>query len=414
MPTRAATGKDIVPVGILYSLTGTYGVVSWDMLNGALLGLDECNARSGGRVELRPVILDPGGRLSAYANHCETLIREFGCRHIIGCYTSAARKQVLPIIERTNTLLWHSARYEGFEASENVMYIGAAPNQHVVPLARYVLANMAPEIYCVGSNYIWTWETNRVLRDLVVGAGGRIVAQRLVPLGETNVAHVVEEIMARRPAAVFNTLVGESSYQFFRAFWRAVSAAPDLEPGDIPILSCSLCEPELPLIGEPASIGHITSAVYFQSIERAENQSFIQRYRERFGAHSSPSVDAEAAYVCAMLLGRAVATSGTDAVDAVRRAAFADAFEAPQGPVRLDPETNHSYLTPRLAVSRHGFRFEIIWEASAPIKPDPYLAWLDEDAAGPADTGDRSGGLPTEASAARPDGRAKPSIKVVT
>lgn len=379
-----STGKTVVPVGILYSLTGTYGTVSWDMVNSALLGLDECNERLEGRVEFRPVILDPGGRLSAYAEHCETLIRDYGCRHVIGCYTSAARKQVLPILERTNTLLWHSARYEGFEASENVIYIGAAPNQHIVPLARYVLANMAPEIFCVGSNYIWTWETNRVLRDLIVGAGGRILAQRLVPLGETGIDHIVNEILTRRPAAVFNTLVGESSYQFFRSFWRAVSATPDLDPGDIPILSCSLCEPELHLIGEPASIGHITSAVYFQSLERAENKDFLKRYRARFGAHTSPSVDAEAAYICAKLLGRAIAVSGTDAVDAVRTAAFADTFEAPQGTVRLDPETNHSYLTPRLAISRAGFQFETFWEAPKPIKPDPYLAWLDDDRDAPS------------------------------
>jgi branched-chain amino acid transport system substrate-binding protein len=348
------------------------------MLNGALLGVDECNAAFEGSVELRPVILDPGGRLSAYADHCETLIRDYGCRHIIGCYTSAARKQVLPILERTNTLLWHSARYEGFEASENVMYIGAAPNQHIVPLARYVLETLEPEIYCVGSNYIWTWETNRVLRDLVVGAGGRIVAQRLVPLGETDLDHIVAEILERRPKAVFNTLVGESSYRFFRAFWRALSSAPNISPSDIPILSCSLCEPELHLIGEPASVGHVTSAVYFQSVDRPENRSFLERYRARFGAHASPSVDAEAAYVCAMLLGRALAAAGTDAVEPVRRAAFADAFEAPQGPVRLDPETNHAFLTPRLAVSRRGYEFEIFWEAREPIKPDPYLAWLDE------------------------------------
>lgn len=387
------------------------------MLNGALLGLDECNAQLNGEIELRPVILDPGGRLSAYAEHCETLIRDYGCRHIIGCYTSAARKQVLPTLERTNTLLWHSARYEGFEASENVMYLGAAPNQHIVPLAQYVLANMPPEIYCVGSNYIWTWETNRVLREIVTGAGGHIVAQRLVPLGQTDVAHIVREILARRPAAVFNTLVGESSYQFFRAFNHAVAASPGLEPGSIPILSCSLCEPELHLIGEPASIGHITSAVYFQSIDRAENQSFIAGYRARFGAHTSPSVDAEAAYLCAMMLGRALFATGTDAVEAVRRAAFADAFEAPQGRVWLDSETNHCYLTPRLAVSRKGHQFEIFWEAPEPIKPDPYLAWLDPHtlAVAPrAMAGSSTGSLAAGAASRRAGDAGPPVIKLVT
>jgi len=114
-----------------------------------------------------------------------------------------------------------------------------------------------------------------VLRDIVGSAGGRILAERLLELGETSVDHIVNEIIDRKPAAVFNTLVGESSY----AFMRALHAASLRAGLSIPMLSCSLCEPELKLIGPSASVGCITSSAYFESIASAENRALSRAGR---------------------------------------------------------------------------------------------------------------------------------------
>ena len=105
--------------------------------------------------------------VAAYHTACDDLIREEQVDHIVGCYTSASRKQVIPIVERTERLLWHPARYEGFESSDNVIYVGAAPNHTVVPLVRHMLDHIASDVFCIGSNYVWTWETNRVIREIV-------------------------------------------------------------------------------------------------------------------------------------------------------------------------------------------------------------------------------------------------------
>lgn len=372
-----AKRKSVVPVGLLYSLTGIYGVMGWEMLHGVLLAVDQINADPALDFELRPVILDPGGSIARYHDQCEALIQQYGVRHIIGCYTSASRKQVLPLVEGANALLWHSARYEGFESSENVIYVGAAPNQHVVPLARYALANLDPRIYCVGSNYIWTWEINRVMREIVGEGGGHVVAERLAPLGERGLDYFVDDILEKRPGAVLNTLVGVSAYSFYGAWYAAMERQARPIADRIPMLSLSLCEAELQLIGAGMATGHLVSSVYFQSIDRAENHEFLGHYRERFGPHGSPSVDTEAAFLCAMLLARAIARAGSAEVAAVREAVYRDSYEAPQGAVRVDPDNNHCYLTPRLARSQAGSSFEIFWQAPSPVKPDPYLAWTE-------------------------------------
>ena len=362
-----------VPLGLVFSRSGPYAMMAREMEKSALMAVDEVNESHEFDFILTPHLRDPGGIVPAYHAACDNLIRDERVEHIVGCYTSASRKQVIPIVERTERLLWHPARYEGFESSDNVIYVGAAPNHTVVPLVKHMLEHIASDVFCAGSNYVWTWETNRVLREIVTSAGGRILAERLLELGETSVDHIVKEIVDRRPPVVFNTLVGESSYVFMRALHTASVRAGI----SIPMLSCSLCEPELKLIGSSASVGCITSSAYFESIEGSENRAFVARWRARHGSHSNPSVDGQSTYVCVMLLARAIRRAGSTDVATVRRAAANHRYDSPQGPVWVDPDNNHCFLTPRLARSVAGCQFEIFWEADAPERPDPYLSNLD-------------------------------------
>ena len=88
-------------------------------------------------------------------------------------------------------------------------------------------------------------------------------------------------------------------------------------------------------------------------------------------------VDGQSTYVCIMLLARAIRRAGTADINAVRRAAANHRYNSPQGPIWVDPDNNHCFLTPRLARSVHGGQFKIFWEADAPERPDPYLSNLD-------------------------------------
>src|SRR6202051_1287084 len=242
--------KPSVPLGLVFSRSGPYAMMAGEMRKSALMAIDEINHGDEFDFTFAPHLRDPGGVVAAYHTACDDLIREEHVDHIVGCHTSAPRKQVIPMWERTERLLWHPARYEGFESSDNVIYVGAAPNHTVVPLVKHMLEHIASDVFCAGSNYVWTWETNRVLREIVTSAGGRILAERLLELGETSVDHIVKEIIDRRPPVVFNTLVGESSYVFMRLLHAAT-----LRSGlTIPVLSCSLCEPELKLIGSAATV----------------------------------------------------------------------------------------------------------------------------------------------------------------
>lgn len=359
-------------IGVLFSDSGPYGTVSRSMRNGAMLAFEDISRAGGPDIELEPVAADPAGEPARYPELSAGLLGQ-DIRHVVGCYTSSSRKDVIPHFEKHDALLWYPSHYEGFESSNNVIYTGAAPNQHIIPLIQYLLNNVGKRAYCVGSNYIWAWENNRILREGLAVSGGSVVGERYLAVGEKDHEKVIRAILEARPDFVFNTLIGTSAYTFFRDLRAACTAAGLDQVNTLPIASCSLSEPELLEIGPDAMDGHLSSSVYFSRIGSPANQRFVADYRRMFPGGPSVSADAEAAYIAVRLLAAAIASAGTDDVNAVREAVAHQRLEAPQGPVHIDGQTNHAYLTPRIGRSNSEGEFDVVYAASQPVRPDPYL-----------------------------------------
>ena len=137
-------------IGLLFSTEGPYATIGQAMLNGTRLAINEVNANSSYPFLLDPLVADPQGENSRYAELARTMLAGDRLVHIVGCYTSSSRKEVLPLFEKYDGLLWYPSHYEGFESSENVIYTGAGPNQHIVPLVEYLLQNCGSTGYCIG------------------------------------------------------------------------------------------------------------------------------------------------------------------------------------------------------------------------------------------------------------------------
>lgn len=366
--------KSTLDIGIVVSTTGSYGILGQAMCGGAELAVAEVNADPAAPVTLRPVPIDPGGVTSGYADAVKSLLVDRGLTHILGCYTSSSRKEVLPLFEKNDALLWYPSHYEGFETSENVVYTGAAPNQHIVPLARHLLAHHGNRGWFVGSNYVWAWENNRILREALMGANGTVVGERYFPVGETDFGALADQIVRDRPDFVFTTLIGESCYSFFRLLRAAAEKAGIDQPNILPVASCSLSEAELPLIGSEAA-GHLSSSVYFSSIRSPENMRFTAQWDKNYPHLGRACADAEAAYIAIHLLARAVAKAGSVGFAEVRAAARGLQFAAPQGLVTVDPDNLHCCMRPRIGRSTTLGTFDILHEERGPVRPDPYLVW---------------------------------------
>lgn len=366
--------RETLRIGTLFSRRGSYETVGRAMHAGAQLAIEEVNADPALPFTLDALAPDPGGDNARYFECAREMLAGGAVSHVVGCYTSSSRKEILPLFEKHDALLWYPSHYEGFETNDNVIYTGAAPNQHVIPLTRYLIEDGRRCGCLVGSNYIWAWENNRIMREALHSAGGAVLCERYVPVGEVDLSGVVRQVLERRPDFVFNTLIGESAYAFYRAFRAAARAEGFDQAREMPMASCSLAEPELRRIGEDCA-GHLSSSVYFSTVDTAQNRRFTAGWRRRFGALGLTSADAEASYLAVHLLAAALARAGDARFDRVRAAACGLSFAAPQGPVRIDPENRHCHMRPRIGRSCADGTFELLYEAAAPVRPDPYLVW---------------------------------------
>lgn len=232
---------------------------------GALAAIAAVNADPALDLRLVPVERDPGGNADQYGQACEQILRDSSARHVIGCVTSWSRKEVIPSLEKLGGTLWYPLPYEGFEASDHVVYTHACPNQHLLPLLDWALPAHGRRAYLTGSNYIWGWEINRLARSIVTGAGGDVLGERYLPIGSTEVDRMIAEIRATRPDFVLNSLVGASSYAFLRAYHALGLADPHFRAGSCPVLSCNLTECEFAPLGDAAE-GLIAAGPYFKGV----------------------------------------------------------------------------------------------------------------------------------------------------
>jgi branched-chain amino acid transport system substrate-binding protein len=363
--------KDPIRLGVLFSETGVTSTIGRSQRRGTLLAIEEINEAGGvdGR-ELVPVLYDAQSSPPVYARLAEKLILEDKVNIILGCYMSSSRKAVLPIVEKWNKLLLYPTLYEGFEFSNNIIYTGAAPNQNSVQLAEFMTANFGARVYLVGSDYIYPYESNRIMGELVLQRQNSAkVAERYVPLEATerDFQPIIEEIRQLQPDFIFSTVVGDSTACFYRAYAEA-----GFDPRTMPIASLTTSEAEVSQMGV-AAIGHFTAAPYFQSIDSEVNRRCLARFRARFGDDCVPNLCWEAAYFQTHILAKALALAGSEDIARLIPSLLGCEFDAPQGRVRIDPSNHHTCLYPRIGVVDSRGQFKIVRQATRAVHPDPYM-----------------------------------------
>ncbi len=342
--------KRRVEIGLLFSRTGSYALLSQACRDGALAAIAAVNADPASDITFVPVERDPGGNIDLYGPYCEEILRDTTARHVIGCITSWSRKEVIPTLEKAGGTMWYPAPYEGFESSDHVVYMHACPNQHLLPLLDWAMPRFGRRAYLTGSNYIWGWEINRLARETVTTADGAVLGERYLPIGSLDISRMIEEIRVTRPDFILNSLIGPSQYRFLSAYHELGRSDPHFRPETCPVLSCNLTECELPAIGDAAE-GLIAAGPYFRSETNGFGSSFEA-----------------AAYEAVTELARLLASR-----PGAERKGLTNLLCAARAPFcTIDPQTHHRTLPVLIAQVRDGV-FEVL-ERRREVAGDPYLS----------------------------------------
>ncbi|NMN01088.1 extracellular ligand-binding receptor [Bifidobacterium sp. DSM 109958] len=367
------TSGSTIKIGFVNSLSGTMAISETTVNKSLHMAADEINA-AGGVLGKQLKVVDQDGKSepAVFAEKARSLIEKECVAAVFGGWTSSSRKAMLPVFEADNALLFYPLQYEGMEASPNIFYSGAAPNQQIVPALDYLKEQGHKKLFLVGSDYVFPQTANRVVNAYAAGNGMEVVGEEYTPMGSTDFTTIVNKLKFSGADAVVNTLNGDSNVAFFKEY-----KASGLTADQVPVISMSIAEEEVSAIGLDNVRGQLTAWNYYQTLDSAENAKFVKDFKARYGQDKPTSDPMESAYTSLYLWKGMVEKAGSFDVDKVKAAADGVTFDAPEGEVKVDGENHHIYKTSYIGEIGDDSLIHTVWQSDGPIAPDPYLKTYD-------------------------------------
>ncbi|CAG2146000.1 urea ABC transporter substrate-binding protein [Cupriavidus plantarum] len=364
----AAQGQEPVKLGLLHSLSGTIAIAEASLVDAEKMAVDEINASGGimGR-KIEVVVEDGASENPIFAEKARKLLERDKCAAIIGCYTSASRKAVLPALARANGLLFYPTYYEGQEQDKHVIYPSQEATQSVIAAIDWMAREKGKTIFLVGSDYIYPRTCNKIAKATISKLGGKLAGEEYAPLGHTEFSSIINKIKAAKPDCIYSTVVGGSNV----AFYKQLRAA-GLDGSKITLLSTVVSENEIEGIGKDNAAGYYACMGYFQSLKNPANERFVKAFKTRYGQERVIGDPMEVAYNSVYLWKLAAEKAKTFDPEKVAAAAGGVTLDAPEGTVRVHATNHHVWKKVRVGRARADGQFDIVWESSNLIEPNPF------------------------------------------
>ena len=368
--THLAVTDSVVTVGQLHSATGTMAISETGAIEAERLAVSQINASGGilGR-QIKIIQEDGASDWPTFAEKAKKLLEENHVAAIFGCWTSASRKAVLPVLERDNGLLYYPTFYEGLEQSKNVVYTGQEATQQVFAGLDWVAKTKnAKTFYLIGSDYIWPRTTMKLARKYIETVlHGKVVGEEYAALGSTDFGSTINKIRLKKPDVIYAAVVGGSNVSWFKQL-----KAAGINGKNQTLLTLSVTEDEANGIGGENLVGFYSAMKYFQSLDTPRNKVFVKQFKAMWGAGAPIGDVTQAAYEGPWLWKAAVEKAGSFDTDKVVKAEESGkiSLDAPEGMVYL--ESNH-HLKTRLRIGewRADGQADIVYTSDY-IMPNPF------------------------------------------
>jgi urea transport system substrate-binding protein len=264
-------------------LSGPSGIWGPASINSTLLGVSEINRRGGilGR-EIEVAFHDTGGDINDVTRTASDIVASEDADLVMGSHISAVRVALRKVVAGHIPYLYTPV-YEGGERTPGVMAIGETPGAQWRPAIEWLAnARHASNWYLIGSDYVWPWLSHKAIKKYIADAGGRVVGEEFVPIGEHNHSTQLARIRAAKPDVVLITLIGADSVVFNRTFGEQGLGSRMLR------LAGAMDETVLLGIGADNTENLFCASGYFIDRASRENDAFLGQYEASFGRHAPP------------------------------------------------------------------------------------------------------------------------------
>ncbi|MGQ0701108.1 MAG: urea ABC transporter substrate-binding protein [Panacagrimonas sp.] len=368
--TGLAVTDKTVTVGILHSVTGTMSISETGSVEAEKLAISQINELGGvlGR-KIEFIQEDGASDWPTFAEKAKKLLVQDKVAAVMGCWTSASRKAVLPVFEQYNGMLYYPTFYEGLEQSKNVIYTGQEATQQIIAGIDWVIKEKgAKTFYLLGSDYIWPRTSNKIARKHIVDKKGlTVVGEEYFPLGSTQFNSVINKMKLKKPDVIYAIIVGGSNVAFYK---QLRAAGVDLSKQTL--VTISVTEDEMLGIGGENIAGAYACMKYFQTLDNPNNKAFVAAFKKMWGEDSVIGDVTQAAYLGPWLWKATVEKAGSFDIDKVAAASPEVEFKgAPEGYVRIHPN-HHLWSKTRVGRARLDGQYDLIYETAELVEPDPF------------------------------------------
>lgn len=365
--SKSSFAAEPIKLGLLHSLTGTIAIAEAALVEAEKMAIDEINASGGvlGRM-IEPVVADGASDWPTFAEKTKQLLQRDKVAAIVGCYTSASRKAVLPVLKQSKGLLYYPTYYEGQEEDKHVIYTSQEATQSVISAIEWMAKQQGKTFFLVGSDYIYPRTCNKIAKPTVARLGGTVVGEEYAPLGHTEFSSIINKIKAAKPDWIYSTVVGGSNV----AFYKQLKAA-GLDGAKQKLLSTVVSENEIDGIGKENAVGYYACMGYFQSIKSPDNERFVKAIKAKYGQDRVVGDPMECAYNSVYLWKMAAEKAKSFDVDKIVAASSGLEFSAPEGKVTIHKTNQHVSKKVRIGRARTDGQFDIVYESSV-IEPNPF------------------------------------------
>lgn len=365
-PPLRAFSRPPARAALLLPLTGERAVLG-RLLHGTALAAVEAINRAGlggaRAVELR--VEDWGSDPRRF----DALVRQLGAGEgrpaaLIGPCPHALRTEVAAFLDAQDSVLWDPQGHAGGGCGMGILPFGPTPYQSLTQSLPFMAAEVGRRFLLVPGDTPY----GRGLADIARWALRRMDAEVVGEAGANDRVAWLGRLRREGVNVVLCTLEDAALAEFLRAY-----AAARLDPREIPVLSPTMTELDVAAAGPAVAAGHVACQPYFAGWRTLGNDRFLAVLRRRLGQGAVPTAQAEALWGLLHLFATAVAGLGELGLHPilVREAARGRDVLLPQGRVRLEADTLHPSLWPKLAVATADGGFSVIARSDRPVSALP-------------------------------------------
>jgi len=324
-------------VGFIAPMTGLFGQVGKDMVNGFEMYTEEVKGDFAG-ASVKFILEDDQAKPPVAVLKAEKLIRQDKVHILVGGLLASTGYALAPVSTRDKVVYIPSvSSADDMTQRESAKYpyvarTGWTSSQPSHPFGEWACEQGYKRIVAIGADYAFGYEVVGGFQKAFEDCGGKIIQKIWPPLGTIDFGPFIPTIK-QDADAIFTVMVGPMSLQLPKQLAAAGNKKPVIGGGT------SYDESVLPSMGDDV-VGHVSPLQYSAALDSPKNAAFVKKYREKHG--KVPSYYSESNYTTAQWIHEAMKKTGgkwSGAEEFVRTMASIK-VDAVRGPVSLDDMMN--------------------------------------------------------------------------